>query len=180
MGNILRYHFAMARNDFPKHRSKGREGLSIPEVTPTLNGVIERVSLIPWGWGNKELYSPEKLEQRLQSPQMRLFNLCENGEVIGYALTSPATHVKAFNAIASNQSIIELENLALFPNNEGNGKGWAFFTLVMDELYKEYDAVYWSQSETNHPHLKDYYIRKGMNYLGADSVPDFTSKPAVA
>ncbi len=43
----------------------------------------------------------------------------------------------------------------------------------MDKLFEQYDNVYWSQSETNHPTLAEYYKRKGMVYLGTDEQEDF-------
>ncbi|MCV6545673.1 MAG: hypothetical protein OIF56_00045 [Cohaesibacter sp.] len=84
--------------------------------------------------------------------------------------------------MAKGKSVIEIENLALFPKEEGGGRGWQFFSLVMDRLYEDFDTIYWSQSSTNYATLKDYYIRKGMTYLGANRVPDFREKtsPPVA
>ncbi|MCV6576171.1 MAG: hypothetical protein OIF58_10600 [Cohaesibacter sp.] len=174
--SILRYHFAMSKDRFPVHREQPREALSIEPVPLSVNAILARVERIPWDWINKEIYDPATLSRRIQHPDMALFDLLDEGKPVGYAIISPASHPKAFNAAAKGKSVIEIENLALFPKEEGGGRGWQFFSLVMDQLYENFDTVYWSQSSTNYATLKDYYIRKGMSYLGADRVPDFRQK----
>lgn len=176
MSNILRYHFGKNKRDFKA--SEHLIGASIHRVDATADAVIERVSQIPWGWINKDVYGHDALEKRLKHPDVALYDLCIDDRAIGYALIVPPKDslTAKFYGATGQKSVIEIENLALFPSKEGKGRGWAFFELVMSKLYETHDDVYWSQSETNFPTLKEYYERKGMTFLGQDHVKDFTQQ----
>lgn len=183
MTSILKHHFSMSGAQFrSRHAADAgpRRDVWIEEKTPTVEGVIDRVSRIPWGWINKEIYDRDVLSRRLAEPGVRLFDLCAKGEKqpIGYALIVPPERKlkHRFWGAANDQSVIEIENLALFPGHEGQGRGWSFFQLVMAQLYRDYDIVYWSQSSTNFPTLKAYYERQGMSFRGSDEVPDFRQR----
>lgn len=183
MSNILRYHFIMPAKDFPTNREEPSSSVVIKRVTPTVEGIQERVGAIEYGWiGKDSLYSDEALEARLH--EIGLYDLYdadlpEDHPPIGYAIETKPSHPMAFNAVAKGETIIELENVAFYRGHRGKGKGWQYFTKIMDGLFEKFDNVYWSQSSTNHATLKDYYIRKGMTYLGADSQKDFR-EPKVA
>jgi len=176
MNKILRHHFAMSAADFPAHREEPTNSVIIQEIVPTAKGVQERVGAIEYDWINKDyLYGDEALERRIGG--LRVLDLYDGKQNIGYALICPPEHPKAFQSAANGEQIIEIENLAFYEGHRGHGKGWQYFTKVMDELFSQYDHVYWSQSETNHATLKDYYERKGMNYLGSDIQDDFREQP---
>lgn len=172
MNRILRHHFAMSASDFPQHREEPTNSVIVKEVTPTVKGVQDRVGAIEYDWINKDyLYSDDALEARLNG--LRVLDLYDNDKYIGYAIICPPEHPKAFQSAATGETTIEIENLAFFEGHRGHGKGWQYFTKVMDNLFSQYDHVYWSQSDTNHATLKEYYKRKGMNYLGSDEQDDF-------
>jgi len=62
----------------------------------------------------------------------------------------------------------------LFPTHEGGGRGKAYFEMLFERYFKDYETVYWSQHETHSPTLKRFYQEKmGMTLLGIDNVPDF-------
>lgn len=74
---------------------------------------------------------------------------------------------------ARNERVIEIENLGLFPGEEGGGRGKRF-EMFFDRLYKEYDVVYWSQNNVHSPSLSEFYReRLGMTLLATDQVKDF-------
>ena len=172
MSDIFQNHFLLYKEDFLQHR-KEVEGLSIKSVELTSEFVLNRVEKIQWGWINKKIYFPEVLEERIKNPQMKLFDLYDGEQNVGYVLISPPAHPYDVKGAVNDNSVIEIENIALYPSQEGKGRGWAFISLIMDEIYKTYDTVYLSQSHTNYPTLKAFYLRHGMTFLGIDSYPDF-------
>ena len=181
MSSILKHHFAMSRDAFSARRrdwEAPRDGLWIKLVLANADLVLDRVGRIEWGWINKEIYDGPALANRLKDPHTRLYDLYDGDRAVGYALiVAPERRLKQrFWGAAQNQSVIEIENLALYPGEESGGRGWSFFQLVMTELYKRYDDVYWSQSSSNYPTLFDYYKRQGMEHLASDEVADFRER----
>jgi len=187
---IARYHFSMSNARFQTKKSKrdffdGDFGtLDMREIEATPGAFKPLVDLVgnPWGWNNKDMNAdPKKLKDRLSNPETRLFMLTDNEVDIGYTIvTKPADTVREKFFKASNDiKIIEIENLGLFPHQEGGGRGSKFFEMVMDMLFEKYDHVYWSMSSTNHSGLFNYYHNKmGMTFLGTDHVDDFRPTPS--
>ncbi len=185
MTSTLKHHFAMTRPVFQVRQETWRPpaaGLRIEATAATVTSVRDRVGRIPWGWINKEIYDPPVLAGRLRDPNTRLYDLYDGDRAVGYALiVAPERSLtQRFWGAANDQSVIEIENLALYPGEEGGGRGWSFFQLVMSDLYRSYDTVYWSQSSSNYETLFDYYTRQGMRHLATDEVADFRERRAPA
>jgi hypothetical protein len=182
---IARYHFAMTAESFVKTRALDTNGCTVRVANPSVNNIINRVKRIKWGWIKKDIYKPEILAKRLDSGKPKLFDLYDRnakGEVnrIGYSLVMQPPEHNEFTEHLRGK-VVEIENLALFPGNEGGGRGWKYFTHVIDDAFNDAsygaDTIYWSVSSTNHGKLKQYYERMGMHYLGEDMVPDFNKNP---
>ena len=181
MKSILQYHFAMGHDDFLKRSNKQESRhalLSIKRHDPSPEAILERVNRIEWGWIRKELYDRDVLQRRAAHPETRLYDLYDGEKRVGFTVVAKISDdlKRRFWAAAENKNIIEIECLALYPGEEGKGRGWGFFELVMRELYRDYDIVYWAQSGSNYPTLKAYYERQGMTYLGQNEMPDFRKR----
>ena len=184
MSTIEKYHYEKDKKTYERQVAQGMlrvewpEGLSVREVEPTLENfmpLINRVSL-KWHWNRQERYNDGSLEAKLAHPETRLFELCDGDKAVGYAfITSPGQSLKdRFWDAARNERVIEIENLGLFPGEEGGGRGKKFFEMFFDRLFKEYDVVYWSQNNVHSPSLSEFYReRLGMTLLATDQVKDF-------
>lgn len=184
INSIDRYHFSMSSNDFSSKRKSGHfngfyRNLSFKDIQPTLDTfmpLFEKVGC-HWGWQYKDCYkSRQNLKTRLESPTSRLLHLLDDNKVIGYALiTKP--NLSVISRVNSHYDIkgtvIEIENLGLFPGQEGGGRGGKLFEMIMDDLFKSYDYVYWSSRDYHAPTLMEYYKNKlGMRLLEVDQVQD--------
>lgn len=174
VGLITRTHFLQTKRQF---NARGiSAGHSVRELPATPGAVIGRVSRIPWNWINKEIYDDDLLSERIGSQRMRLFDFIEAGKEIGYCIAMvPERHIRdTFLKEANPVNPIEIENIALFPEHAGNGRGRSVVKLMTRHLFEQgYDPVYLNSSDTNFPTLPDFYKRIGMTNLGQDQIPDF-------
>jgi len=178
---ITKTHLAIGARKFHWNQRVGLykspiNGLNIQEVIPDyelFTNLLGRVGA-PWGWDKQDRYQKPLLHARLEDSQTRLFMLRDGEHDIGYALVVGVDQsVKSrFWPQANQPRVIEIENLGLFPGEEGGGRGWGFFQLVMNDLFNSSDVVYWSMSSSNYPTLLDYYRDHGMEILAQDVVPD--------
>ena len=164
----------LLRNAWPLNFTMNEVPATSENFWPRIDKMSEK-----WGWNKKPCYTDGSLEGRLSHPETRLFDLCDNGVVVGYTLiTAPSQALKdRFWKAANDVRVIEIENLGLFPDCEGNGRGKAYFEMCFDILFKRYDVVHWSQTDVHSPTLTNFYREKlGMTLLATDRVPDFRAK----
>lgn len=173
-------HFSIDKETYLKRLEKGVYKSSwdqlwhrdIPNDFDTFHKYLVRVGH-EWGWDSmKDRFSAAAMNPKLSHPETKLRELMEQDRVVGYTLIlSPAQKLKdRFWNAADHSGVIEIENLGLFPEECGGGKGWSFFEMQFKDLFQRYGTVYWSMSSTNHPHLQAYYERKGMNLLATDNL----------
>ncbi len=127
-----------------------------------------------WGWDRMaDRFGEAAMNPKLADPETHLRELMEGNRIIGYTLIlPPASKLKErFWSSATHNKVIEIENLGLFPEECGGGRGWSFFEMQLADLFQRYDTVYWSMSSTNHPRLQSYYERQGMKTLAVDKAP---------
>lgn len=182
---IARYHFAMSRADFIAKKESGHFGanygtLGYREIPATPENFLPSLKKVggQWGWDNKTMNKDLALLQaRLNDKETRLFSLTEQNVSIGYAIVtrpSPKIIKNMECSFMGGTKIIEIENLGLYPGEEGGGRGGKFFEMLFDRLFVNYDYVYWSMSSTNYKTLFNYYKNKlGMTHIGTDYVNDF-------
>lgn len=179
---IKRTHFLKLKDDFeavginPNHW--------VREIEPTPERITSRVSRIPFGWIKKKIYDPEVLPDRMIAQKMRLFDLMDGDQEkpVGYviAIIPEETIQKKFLSAVKNYRPIEIENIALFPNEAGKGRGRSFLNLIQARFFREgHGLVYLNTSATNHPTIPDFYRRAGMTDLGQDEVPNFNIRKQV-
>lgn len=190
MNTIFKNHLAIDKITWRRGILSGhfntawRDGLSLEEVPPTyetFKPMLDEVST-KWHWNKQPRYQEPQLRERLAHPETRLFLLKDRGETVGYAITAGVDRTlreKLWKA-ANDISVIEIENLATFPGQEGKGRGTAYFEMMFKELFKTYDTVYWSMSSSNYPTLLAYYERMGMTLLVQEEIPDFRTAPVIA
>lgn len=176
---VKRSHFMKCRDDFtPVAVDPARRVVEIP-ATPS--AILERVARIPWGWVNKTMYDDDVLPQRIVDQKLRLFDLYDgDGDPIGYSIVNdPDQTVRSkFLSAVLHLNPIEMENLAMFPGNEGRGRGKYFMYTIMKQLMDEgYNPVYFSTSHANFPSLPAFYERIGMRKIGEDQMLDSTQLP---
>lgn len=163
--------------------------LYIEPIAPTyenLEPLMDKMSE-KWGWKDQERYSEDALREKLSRAGSAIYLLCDRTEkenpVIGYALVSAVQQPlkDRFWSSANDTRVLEIDNLGLFPNKEGGGRGKAYFEMIFDKHFKENDIIFWSQHETHAPTLTRFYKEKmQMEYLARDYVPDFRHElPAV-
>lgn len=176
-GKIKRTHFARYRHEFNENGIIKTN--SFREIRPTPERVVERVSRIPWNWINKEIYDPDILHDRIIEQKMRLFDLLDNEKEVGYVIAvDPEIEIRrSFLKAMNYTNPVEIENIALFPKQAGNGRGRSFLKLIEGKLFADgHDLSYLNTSETNFPTLPKFYISAGMTYLGQDEVDDFNDR----
>ena len=129
----------------------------------------------PWGWPlMKGRFSKEVITPTLQDPETKLRILTADEKPIGYALIIGADEGLSdkFWSAANRNKIVEILTIGLYPNECGRGRGWSFFEMQFQDLFKGYDTVYWSSSGSNHPGLAAFYERMGVEVLPRELVPD--------
>ncbi|MCD8570389.1 MAG: GNAT family N-acetyltransferase [Alphaproteobacteria bacterium] len=181
---IKRYHWALEKLDYQAGLAHGKFQTSWPRnlsLKPLLPGstsaafFLSLLTRIPWGWENKDINKEPALSERLAKPGTQLVLLHDNDKTIGFALLADPdiSLMQRFGYAARGQKVKEIEDLALFPEEAGQGRGKAFFEMFFARLFQDYDVVYWSQASSNHPHLYNYYTRMGMTLLAKDEESDF-------
>lgn len=182
---IARYHFAMSKQDFLDKRRAGHfngfyrtQSLCQVPATPEKFKPLLQLVGSPWGWDNKEMnQSEELLQKRLSRKETTLYHLLDDNRVIGYSLIiapNPKIIAQLPKTFEPHARIIEIENLGLFPGQEGGGRGGKYFEMLFERLFTRYDYIYWSVSSTNYHSLYNYYKNKlGMTHIGTDYVDDF-------
>jgi hypothetical protein len=184
---IAKNHFALNRTEYTKgliagrYKNQWRSNLRLRPVELTKDKLFELQGQMDqrWGWSRQDRYNDGSLPAKLIHQETALFELIDedvsNTKPIGYTfVTAPDASVKERFWGAANHSVIEIENLGLFPMHEGGGRGKAYFEMLFDRYFKDYETVYWSQHETHAPTLKRFYMEKmGMTLLDTDYVPDF-------
>ncbi len=155
--------------------------LHIQSIAPTyenLEPMMDKMSVL-WHWKDQERHNEEALRKKLAQSGTALYSLRDSLEEkpeVGYALVSapPISLKQRFWPAANDIGVLEVNNLGMFPGNEGGGRGKAYFEMIFDRHYKDNDIVYWSQHETHAPTLTRFYGEKmQMELLATDRVPDF-------
>lgn len=180
---IAKNHFALNRTDYIKGLTSGRyrnrwhNRLAIRQVDATESNLNKLQDILSekWHWNEQDRYNDGSIEEKLKHPETALYELLDCGESVGYAfVTAPSDKVKTRFWKAATYPVIEIENLGLFPGNEGGGRGKAFFEMMFDQYFKNYETVYWSQHDIHSPTLKEFYMNKlGMDLLDVDHIRDF-------
>lgn len=159
------------------------DNLRLKPIAPTyenLEPMMAKMSEL-WHWKDQERYNEDALRRKLAQPGTVLYSLRDSFESepkIGYALVSkpPQSLVRRFWPAANDVKVLEVDNLGLFPGNEGGGRGNVFFEKIFDRHYAYNNIIYWSQHETHSPTLTRFYEEKlKMELLAIDQVPDFRS-----
>lgn len=183
---IIKNHLAMDRATWEAGLLSGhfhnawRDGLHLQEIAPTYEAfkpMLDAVST-KWHWNKQPRYAEPELRARLAGDETRLFMLKDGPQDVGYSLVVGVDgdlKAKFWNA---DKSVVEIENLATFPGQEGKGRGMAYFEMMFNNLFSDYETVYWSMSSSNYPTLLDYYLRMGMTLLKQEPVPDFRYEKA--
>lgn len=191
MSLVLKNHWQLPKTRYEHgvltgiYNRSWHEALSIETVDPifeNLDPLMSRMSEM-WGWKDQSRYNETALREKLAQAGTNLYHLRDAREakpVIGYALVSVVQQPlkDRFWSAANDLNILEIDNLGLFPGNEGGGRGKAFFEMIFAKHFVENDILYWSQHETHAPTLTRFYREKmKMEHLATDHVPDFR-KPA--
>lgn len=157
------------------HFKDAWKGLDIEEIKDPSWGDFEPlIDRIETGvkWRDLEAYSEEAMTPVLADPQTRLFLLKKDGDAVGYSLVTKAKRdfSTRFKVAANDESMIEIENLALFKAHRGSGLGKPFFEMMFKELFKKHDVVCWGTSDFNASTLVRFYEEKlRMTVLGYDA-----------
>ena len=188
---VLKNHWELTKPRYEKGLANGvynsawPDALSIAPIEPTfenLDPLMTRMSE-KWSWKDQERYNENDLRKKLSQQGTALYLLQDTRKpdpVIGYALVSAVQQPlkRRFWSAANDIRVLEIDNLGLFPGNEGGGRGKAFFEMIFARHFSENDVVYWSQHETHAPTLTRFYRdTMKMKLLDKDYVPDFR-KPA--
>jgi hypothetical protein len=185
MSTILKNHFSLGVEGYRAGVASGRyavswpEALTIEQIPATLENYRPLVELLgsKWHWDKQPRYNGASIEQKLENGA--LFLLKDAGKPVGYAFVSiPSDDLKSRFWGSVKANVIEIENLGMFPGQEGGGRGKRYFEMLFAKYFKEHDVVYWSQHETHSETLRRFYQEKmGMTLLAQDNVPDF--RPAI-
>jgi len=183
MDNLIpRYHLLMKKEDFLERKRKGVFNgfygpLSFCDTEPTLERFLPMFHKVgqPWAWSNIAKYRDmPKLNKHFKDNHARLVHLLDDVKIVGYSLlVDPDSKTKEeILGDYSGLKIAEIENLGLFPNQAGKGRGFKFFEMMLTELFKNNDCVYWSMTSTNHSGLFDFYTNKiGMTHIKTTYAP---------
>ena len=185
---IPKNHFALSVEQYRRRVKAGRyavtwpKNLALVEIPATIENykpLVEKLGT-KWHWDKQPRYNGHSLEEKLSHPKAALFILQDNGLPVGYAFVgAPSDDLKKRFWGNANARVIEIENLGLFPGQEGGGRGKKYFEMLFAKYFDNYDIVYWSQHETHSPTLKRFYRDKiGMKLLATDRVPDFRPQKA--
>jgi len=131
----------------------------------------------PWHWDHIAKYKDrDYITKKMKNEDTNLFYIYDDIKTVGYVLTTLPDRDElekiGFDG-AAKQSIMEIENIGMFPHHAGKKRGLKLFSMIMNDLFKTHDAVYLSMSSTNHPRLYDFYTKKlGMAHIGTSYAPD--------
>lgn len=180
---IRKNHFSLHKSDYKRgllsgvYNNEWPESLDILRIPATydhLEPLMEKLSE-KWYWKDQPRYSEEALREKLAQKGTELFLLQDNEDPIGYAMVSkpPKSLTDRFFK-AANTNVVEIDNLGLFPGQEGGGRGKKYFEMLFDRYFQDNEVVYWSQHETHSPTLREFYQnRMGMTLLEHEYVEDF-------
>ena len=136
-----------------------------------------------WHWADQGRYTEDALRAKMQEPETELFGLIDRTAQkpeVGYTLASRLSGQLLTRFWPEHTSVMEIDNLGLYPGNEGGGRGKAYFEMLFARYFPANDVVYWSQHETHGPTLSQFYRDKmRMAYLGTDQVEDFRPQDAL-
>lgn len=142
------------------------ENLDLQEIeNPTWEDFEPLISQIETGgvkWADLPQYQEQVMRSVLSDPKTRLIQLIKNKEPVGYSLivgTKPDLKNR-FWAATENKNVVEIENLALFKGQRGNGIGKSFFEMIFKDLFKTHDTVYWGCSDFNAKTLVPFYVER--------------------
>ena len=98
-----------------------------------------------WGWKDQGRYSEELLRKKLAHNGSVIYLLLDQSEkddpIIGYALVSVVQKPlkNRFWSAANDTRVLEVDNLGLFPNKEGGGRGKAYFEMIFAKHFLDND-----------------------------------------
>lgn len=178
-------HFCLDRSTYQSRLQAGFYTASFPHLSVQddpdrsyehFMSLIHRVNPALQWHRQWKIRDREAVEAKLANPDLQIYSLTDDFRRVGFSVIKPETPSlrERFFAAAKGQSVVEIDYLAMFHGEEGQGRGRAFFQIFFDRLFKQHEIVYWSQHSTNAPTLADFYKnRVGMTLLGTDEVPDF-------
>lgn len=173
----------MKKEDFLIRKKKGLfngfyGSLSYSETEASIERFLPMFHKVgqPWGWSNISKYRDiPSLNKHFNNDNANLLYLLDDLKIVGYCLlTNPErqTQDEILNGYA-DYKIAEIENLGLFPNQTGKGRGHKFFEMMLDRLFEKNDCVYWSMTSTNHSGLLEFYTKKiGMELIKTTYAPN--------
>ena len=139
MGKIARYHWALDKQAYIKGVANDRfktdwdKSLDIQLLPPdktTYEEVYPRLVRVGWQWEHKSINQEQALRDRLSKDGTQIYLLLDDKREIGFALLStPEMRLfRNFNFSARNKTIKEIEDLALYPDEAGKGRGKSWST----------------------------------------------------
>lgn len=178
MGTILKNHFALSVGTYKERLASGFYSdswgeLSIEQIPATVENFTPLVRQLglKWSWDRQPRYTGKSLEEKLSRGE--LFILKDKGRTVGYSFATEAD-LGTVNKFFPGKRVMEIENMGMFPGEEGGGRGKKYFEMLFVRYFKNHDVVYWSQHETHSPSLGQFYEKKmGMTLLLKEPVPDF-------
>lgn len=142
---------------------------TLDELKPRMLRISEK-----WHWADQPRYSDDLLAEKLAQPGTELFALMDGDEEIGYALSSIPSQEMHDKFWPTDKTVREIDNLGMYPGNEGGGRGKAFFEMLFTRYFPANDIVFWSQHDTHGPTLSRFYHDKlGMRLIATEQVEDF-------
>jgi hypothetical protein len=199
MKTIHHNHFCLTKSTYQERLSIGfyrasfPEGFKIEEVKPlTLDLLLSKIARVDkslhWDKQPKLRDKEAFIRDYLQTPDSKLFALMDGDREIGFSMIKTVSSdnqarffssgdkgvlSRLFNRLFAPK-VIEIDYLALYDGEEGQGRGRLYFEMFFAALFKKYNTIYWSQFTSNAPTLERFYREKmGMTLLAKDEVPDF-------
>jgi ribosomal protein S18 acetylase RimI-like enzyme len=185
MNNMIpRYHMIMDKDTFQLKKRAGKfngfyQSLSHSEIKCDVDKFLFLLKKVggPWHWHNIAKYKDTKnLTEKLKTPNTKVHYILDNMRVIGYFMTvKPNLNSlsQLSNKDLNGKNIIEIENIGLFPEQAGQGRGLKILEMVFDDLFRKHDAIYLSMTSTNHSGMFNFYTKKlGMEFFATNYAPD--------
>ena len=181
---IERYHWFLEKTQYLSHIANGHfkntwsDSLSyekVPRQDMTYEALVTMMRRVGFGWENKSNNKVTLLSERLKHDRTELFRLKHEHEEIGFSLhATPSFQLpQQFYNCAHGLKVREIEALGLYRGQAGAGRGRSFFEMFFQKIFCDYDAVYWTQSSSNHPGLYKFYERMGMQHIATTIEPAF-------